>query len=331
MALSKEQIEWMKIYYVAPAAANNFFKTLIAIGTAPFMTRVDTIAYEEVKEVMVQAKILPRSAEFPIGKQDGFERKAVSPDIIKNSIPFGDGDGLEMVAGQAYLNGQVMDNKDKKRNERILKIKTSIEDMTNNIAAEMFFSQTYSPNVGSKITFTKATEATIVGTEIKNFPQWAREREQAYQKENKLFPSHRFIGADIFNRLIAIAEGKANAISTTQIGVENIGNTETQYIIVGGKKYYVLPNAQNAKGLALNTDGLFILYNNNAIIPGYIGLTNVNAGKSTREEADILIRETSANEKTGYAETLGESGYIPILVAPKLIWKITITGVEGIK
>lgn len=53
--------------------------------------------------------------------------------------------------------------------------------MTNNVAAEMFFSQTYSPNVGSKISFTKATEASIVGTEIKNFPQWAREREQAYQ------------------------------------------------------------------------------------------------------------------------------------------------------
>lgn len=63
---------------------------------------------------MVQAKILPRSAEFPIGKQDGFERKAVSPDIIKNSIPFGDGDGLELVSGQACLNGEVMDNKDKR-------------------------------------------------------------------------------------------------------------------------------------------------------------------------------------------------------------------------
>ena len=37
------------------------------------------------------------------------------------------------------------------------------------------------------------------------------------------------------------------------------------------------------------------------------------------EAIDVLIRETSANQKTGEAETLGESGYCPIVVNPSLV------------
>lgn len=331
--ITKEQISFLEVFQIAPVAAQNFFTTLLAMGVSPYTTITDTIAYDEVKKVLAEAKILPRGAKFPIGKQDGKTRKAVTPDIIKSSIPFSSADGLEDVKGTVVMNGKPIDRKDKKRNERIQKIKLGITQSTESIAAEMFFNQTYSPEQGSAIKFTtaKAVAKSYTSTNTERFEDYARKQEQAYQVANYVYPTHRFIGADIFNQLIANEEAKQSPVTITQIGVETIGNTEVQFLIKNGKKFYVLPSAVDAKGNAISTDGLFILYNNNAIIPGYVGLNNVVGGIASMEEADVLVRETLADQETGYAKTLGESGYIPILVNPTMIWKHTITGVTYIK
>lgn len=331
--ITKEQISYLEVYQIAPIATQDFYFRLLAMGVSPYTTISDTIAYDEVKKVMAEAKILPRGAVFPIGKQDGKERKAVTPDIIKSSIPFGSADGLEDIKGSVVMNGKPIDRKDKKRNERIQKIKLGITQTLEAISAEMFFKQTYSPEQGSPIKFTSAKliSKTFEQENIERFEDYARVQEQEYQKENYMYPTHRFIGADIFNQIIKVEEEKNSPITITQIGVEQMGNTEVQYLIKNGRKFYVLPSAIDAKGNAINTEGLFILYNNNAIIPGYVGLTNVVDGKASMIEADVLIRETPADSETGYSKTLGESGYIPILVNPKMIWKHSITGVANMK
>ncbi|MBN1469535.1 MAG: hypothetical protein JXM74_04675 [Fusobacteriaceae bacterium] len=331
--ITKEQISFLEVFQIAPVAAQNFYTTLLATGVSPYTTITDTIAYDEVEKVMAEAKILPRGAKFPIGKQEGKIRKATTPDIIKSSIPFGSADGLEDIKGSIVIGGKPVDRKDKKRNERIQKIKLGITQSTEAIATEMFFNQTYSPEQGKPIKFTSATAIAkeYKSTNTERFEDFARVQEQKYQQKNYMYPTHRFIGADIFNQLIANEESKNSPVSITQIGVEMIGNTEVQFLIKNGKKFYVLPSGVDAKGKAISTDGLFILYNNNAIIPGYVGLNNVVGGIASREEADVLIRETTADEETGDAKTLGESGYIPILVNPGMIWKHTITGVAYIK
>lgn len=329
--LTQNQVDWMQTYFIAPVAVMDFYKVLVSMGTVPFTTFTETISYDEVKEAAIEAKILPRGMAFPIGKQDGFEKKAVTPDIIKDSRPFSDGDGLENTIGQVYLGGKAFNNKDKKRNERIQKLKVSIEDKSNWVSAEMLFNQTYTPDKGSKISFTKAKSETVASSAIENFSQWALEKEEAYQKANKVYPDYRFIGSDIYIQLVKVAEAKNSQISITKIGSEKIGNTEIQYIVLNAKKYHVLPSAQTAKKEPISTNGLLMFYNHQAIQPAYVGLTNVTNGKATREEIDVLIRETSADEETGYAKTLGESGYIPVLIAPKLIWQIKITGVDTLK
>jgi len=331
--MTGEQISYLEIYQIAPVAAQKFYFALLGTGVSPYTTITDTIAYDEVQKVLAEAKILPRGAKFPIGKQDGKIRKAVSPDVIKSSIPFGSADGLQDVVGTVVINGKPIDRKDKNRNDRIQKIKLGITQSQEAISAEMFFNQTYSPEQGSVIKFTsaKAIAKAFAAGNTERFEDYVRTQEEEYQTENALYPSHRFIGYDIFNQWITNEEAKNSPITVSQIGVEKLGDTEIQYIIKGGKKFHVLPSARDAKGKQISTDGLFILYNNNAIIPGYAGLNNVINGKGVMEEADLIIRELSADEETGYAKTLGESAYIPILVNPKMIWKHKITGVANIK
>lgn len=327
--LTEQQIDWLGSYQRAPIATMDFFKTLVAMGKSPFTTKAQTILFDEVKNAASQAKILPRNAEFPIGKKDGVKQQSVTPDIIKDSQVFMATDETETVPGQVYLQGKPVNNAEKKRNDRIQKLKTSIEEKTEAIAAEMFFKQTYTSDDGSVLTFTKGATANL--TASKGFDAEARAQEVAYQKENKMYPTHRFISYDTYDKLVTLEEAKQNSLTVTTLGSEKIGNQEVQYMLRSGKKFYVLPEAVDCKGNPLTVTKQLILFNANALMPAYVGLANVVNGKGSIEETDVIIRETSANEKTTSAETLGESGYIAIPVIPKAIRFCTFDDLANLK
>lgn len=327
--LTIEQVDWLGAYQLAPIATMNFFTTLVAMGKSPFTTKAKTILFDEVKNAASQAKILPRNAEFPVGKKDGVKQQAVTPDIIKDSQVFSAADDIETVPGQVYLQGKPVSNADKKRNDRIQKLKTSIEEKREAVSAEMFFKQTYTSEDGTVLNFTKGATASL--TAAKGFDAEARAQETAYQKENKMYPTHRFISFDVYDKLVAIEEAKPNSLSATTLGAEKIGNQEIQYMLRGGKKYYVLPDAVDCKGNPLTSTKQLILFNTNALMPAYAGLANVVNGKPSMEEADVIIRETSANEKTTAAETLGESAYVTLPVIPKAIRFCTFDALAGLK
>lgn len=81
----------------------------------------------------------------------------------------------------------------------------------------------------------------------------------------------------------------------------------------------MIPQVTGTDGALIDCSKKIVIYNDLAFLPAFAGLVNVTDGVSTMEAIDVLIRETSANEKTGEAETLGESGYCPIVVNPSLI------------
>lgn len=333
MALTQKQIAMIKLYGELPTSVTNFFTRRIARGVIPFITNMTTISFEEVEKFAKNAKILQRGAEFPTAKLNGSTIKAVTPELIKSSIPFYAEDQVNRQPGQVtYINGKAVDNSTYERDRRISSIKMSIETVKEEISAGIMLKGSYkSPDTKNEVKFSKfPTGTSVAKTDIKNWGIFTTKKVNDFNKNNKAQVSEVLVGEDVFFDIIKEHNSQNNVMfpaTPKRIQIQD-GQWELQ-VEAFGFTYILLPPCTDTEGKEIDTKNYFMLFNDLAFLPTYAGVVNVNNGVATMEATDILIRETPANSKTGESETLGESGYCPVIPNPSLINLYKVTGLNG--
>lgn len=331
MALTAQQIAMLGVYGELPKNVTDFFTRRIARGVIPFITNMTTISFEEVEKFAKNAKILQRGAEFPVAKLNGSVIKAVTPEVIKSSFPFFAGDQINKQPGQMiYVNGKQVDNRTYERDRRISGIKQSVETVKEEISAGIMLKGTYkSPDTKNEVKFSSFPAGTTVAkTTVKNWSIFTTKKINEFNKENKVQVSEILVGENVFQDIIKDYNSQANVMfpaTPKRIKTED-GQWELQ-VEAFGFTYTLIPTTTDTEGVEIDSKNYFMLFNDQAFIPAYAGVVNVQDGVATMEAIDTLIRETPANSKTGEAETLGESAYCPIIPNPSLINLFKITGI----
>ncbi|MDO5788170.1 MAG: hypothetical protein Q4P79_01805 [Fusobacterium sp.] len=332
MALTKQQIAMVGVYGALPNGVTNFFTRRIAKGKIPFITNMATISFEEVEKFAKNAKILQRGAEFPAAKLNGSTIKSVTPEMIKSSIPFYAEDQLNRQPGQiTYINGKAVDNATYERDRRIASIKMSIETVKEEISAGVMLKGSYkSLDTKNEVKYSNFPSGTSVSkTSIKSWGIFTTQKVNDFQKKNGAQVSEILVGEDVFFDIIKEHNSQNNVMfpaTPKRLQAED-GQWELQ-VEAFGFTYTLLPGATDTEGGTIDTKTYFMLYNDLAFLPTYAGVVNVNNGVATMEAIDVLVRETPANAKTGESETLGESGYCPVIPNPSLINLYKINGLS---
>ena len=328
MALTQQQEAWIGVYGKLPHVVNRFFTRRIKKGKIPFITNAETISFEQVEKFARKAKILQRGAEFPIAKLNGSKIMSVVPEVIKDSFPFFPTDQLNREPGQPiYINGQKIDNRTYERDRRVAGLKQSIDTVIEEISAGVFLKGVYkSPDTKNEVKYTFPKETQVATTEIKEFGIWITGQVNEFSKERKVSISEILIGEKVFFYILEMYNKSSNKIISAE--AKKVTTEDGGYelhLSLFGFDFIMIPQVTNTEGTPIDMSNSIMLYNDMAYLPTYAGLVNVNSGVATMEAIDVLIRETNANEKTGEAETLGESAYCPIIVNPSLIKTIKIT------
>lgn len=332
MALTQEQEAMVGVYGQVPHVVNRFFTRRIKKGKIPFLTNMQTINFEVVEEFARKAKILQRGAEFPKAKLNGSAIKAVTPEVIKDSFPFFATDELNRQAGMpVYVNGKKVDNRTYERDRRIAGLKQSIETVQEEISAGVFLKGTYkSPDTGNEVKYTFATEKQIAKTAVgDDWAIWLTKQVNEFTKNRKVSVSEILVGEKIFNDIVKSYNAISNQIvpaSVKRVQTED-GDFELHFNAFGFD-LVMIPQISDTEGKAIDFSDKIMFYNDLAYLPAYAGVTNVVNGIASFEAIDVLVRETSADQKTGEAETLGESAYCPLVVNPSLVKIVKITGLS---
>lgn len=330
MALNARQEAWIGVYNDLPTTISMFFTRRIARGKIPFVTNMVTLNYEEIKKHAVKAKILKRSEKFPVAKLDGSVIKAVTPEMIKDSIPFTAYDSLNRQAGQeVYINGKKVNQKKYEEDRRIASLKTSVSAVQEEISAGVFLVGKYvSPDTGNEVVYTPYKSKNVAIADIKEWALWTSEIMEEFTTETKVRVDEILVGKDVFYKIIEdynkISNQVVNPVKPSRVKTED-GDYEF-HVNVFGIDFIMIPGATDTQGKAIDTSNWVQLRNDNAVIPAFSGVVNVNNGVSDIEAIDVLIRETPADAETGEAKTLAESGYCPIVVNPNIVKTYKITG-----
>lgn len=327
--LNQQQIAMVGVFGSLPTTTTTFFMRRIAKGKIPFITNATTISFEEITKELKKAKILQRGAEYPVAKLNGSIIKSVTPEVLKTSIPFTAEDSLNRAPGQiTYINGQAVDNSTYERDRRIQMIKNNLDITREEISASVFLTGEYkSPDTDNVVQFSFPSPESIPKTNIKEWSIWISTKINEFAKNSKAQVSEILVGENVFYKILEDYNKSSNKVIPADIKRESVEDNQYELCIYAfGFKFVMIPKATNPKGEEIDTKNKIIIYNDNAFLPTYAGLVNVENGIATMEAIDVLIRETSANEKTGQAETLGESGYCPIIPNPTLIKVFEVTG-----
>lgn len=330
MALNARQEAWIGVYNDLPIAMSMFFTRRIARGKIPFMTNMTTINYEEIKKHAIKAKILKRGEKFPVAKLDGSVIKAVTPEMIKDSIPFTPYDAISRLPGQfVYVNGKKVDQKKYEEDKRIASLKTSVSTVQEEISAGVFLEGKYvSPDTKNEVVYTPYKSQDIPVTDIKEWAIWTSEIVEKFTTETKVRVDEILVGKDIFYKIIADYNKSSNKVinPVTPTRVQTTDGDYEMHINVFGFNFIMIPGATDTTGKTIDTSNWVQLRNDGAVIPAFSGVVNVENGVSTLEAIDVIIRETKADDETGGAKTLAESGYCPIVVNPNIVKTYKVTG-----
>ncbi|WP_432204437.1 hypothetical protein ACQ9ZF_05105 [Cetobacterium somerae] len=329
MALNAQQIAWLGIYNDLPMTVTTFFLRRIARGKIPYVVNTKSIDYEEVKKHAIKAKILKRGEKFPTSRLNGSVIKGVTPEVIKDSIPFTPYDALNRLPGQeVYINGKKVDHKKYEEDKRIASLKVSVPVVQEEIAAGVFLEGKYvSPDTGNEVTYTAYPSESVAVTDIKEWGIWTTTKINEFITENKVRVDEILVGKDVFYKILTDYNKSSNKVITaTPKRVQTQDGDYELHLDVFGFNYVMIPDTTDTQGNAIDTANWFQLRNDAAVIPAFAGVVNVVNGQSTLEAADLIIRETPADPETGEAKTLAESAYCPIVVNPNIVKTYKVTG-----
>lgn len=329
MALTTQQESFIGVFGKIPHVVNRFFTRRIKKGKIPFITNMKTINFEELESFSKKAKILQRGAEFPLVKLNGSKIQSVTPEVIKTAFPFEPEDQLNREPGQPlFINGQRVDNRTYERDRRIAGIKQAIETVAEEISAGVFLKGKYkSVDTKNEVAYIYPAATSVARTSIEEWSIWFTKQVNEFSKDKKMQVTEILVGENVFNDILKTYNASSNKVipaNARRVTTED-GQWEL-HLEVFGFDFVMIPYVTDTEGNQIDMSDSIMFYNELAFLPTYAGLINVVGGRSSMEAIDVLIRETSADEKTGLAETLGESAYCPIVVNPTLIKQIKVTG-----
>lgn len=327
--LTAQQQAFIGVYGKIPHVTNRFFTRRIKKGKIPYITNMKTINFEELESFSKKAKILQREAEFPLIKLNGSKIQAVTPEVIKIAFPFEPEDQLNREPGQPiYINGKKVDNRTFERDRRIAGIKQAIETVSEEISAGIFLKGSYkSIDTQNEVTYTYPVATSVARATIEDWAIWFTKQINEFSKKRKVQVTEILVGENVFNDILKTYNATSNKIIPANARRVNTEDGQWElHLEVFGFDFTMIPQVTDTEGNPIDMSNSIMFYNELAFLPAYAGVRNVVNGVASMEAIDVLIRETSANEKTGLAETLGESAFCPMVINPTLVKQIKVTG-----
>lgn len=328
--LNAQQIALLEIFGAANPVVTSFYLRRISGNKMPFVGNEKTIAYEEVEKYVRQAHILRRGDKFPVTTLNGSVVKAVTPEVIKDSIPFFASDMLNRQPGQyIFVHGKKVDNRQYEQDRRVEKLKVSLYTAKEAISASVFLKGTYmSKQTNNKVTYPYPTAKTVAKTALEKFEKWLIAEINDFVKATNVPVTEILIGANVFDFLRELYNPSSNEImGKAQITINKTEDGQEEMSIkIMGKTLTLFGPAYDVKGDSIDTDNEIMFYNTDAFLPAYAGVVNVLNGESFLEAVTELLRELPADNETGDAKTLIESAYCPIIVNPGYIKTYKVTG-----
>lgn len=328
--LNAQQIALLGVYGAAKPVVTTFYLRRILSNKMPYITNMETIAYEEIEKYVRQAHILRRGDKFPVTMLNGSVIKSVTPEVLKDSVPFKAGDMLNRQPGQyVFINGMKVDNRQYEQDRRVEKLKVSLLTAKEAISASVFLKGTYmSKQTNNKVTYTYPTAKTVTKATLEKFEKWLIDEMNDFVKTTNAPVTEILIGANIFNFLRELYNPSSNEImGKAQITINKAEDGQEEMSIkVMGKTFTLFGPAYDVKGDPINTDDEIMFYNTAAFLPAYAGVVNVLNGVSMMEAVTELLRELPADPETGESKTLIESSYCPIIVNSGYIKTYKVTG-----
>lgn len=293
-----------------------------------YSTNKETISYDELDYSFKELKLLPRNAQFPVIKQGGFERKFVTPDLVKGTVVLTPDELSKMQAGQAeiYVNGEKVDNSKIITERKLSVLKKSYIRTKELIASEVYLTGKVTPEESdTPITlfelkeenkqFTKATDSWQV---------LLLDLISKYVKENKIAPNLIEIGIDIFNAILN-DEKMAKIVEAYKTVSINASDNVYPTLNFLNYKIVVLPNAEKLKGEPIDTSKKIILSNNNELTSAYVGLAVATDDDNIKIiESEMVISE-HLNKPLATKEWNLQSGYLPLVPLPSRIKVYNVT------
>ncbi len=307
MALTAQQQAFAGVYGKIPHVVNRFFTRRIKKGKIPFITNMKTINFEDLESFSKKAKILQREAEFPLIKLNGSKIQAVTPEVIKIAFPFEPEDQLNREPGQPiYLNGKKVDNRTFERDRRIAGIKQAIETVTEEISAGVFLKGRYkSVDTQNEVDYTYPGASSVAKSTIEDWGIWFTKQINEFSKERNVQVTEILIGETIFNDILKTYNATSNKIIPASARrVETKDGQWELHLEVFGFDFVMIPQVNDTEGNPIDMSKTIMFYNELAFLPAYAGVRNVANGVASMEAIDVLIRETSANEKQEWQKHL---------------------------
>lgn len=329
--INQQKIGFMGIYRQANPFVSNFYTSKIAQSGNEYITALERIAYEDVALYLSAADIVRREDVHPVGRLNGSKVPSIEPEMIKHSIPIKPSDSIMREFGTSILiNGVPISSLQYTLDQMIFKIKKSIEITKERASTEMFLTGKYlSPKTGNSIEYPMAAATAVAHTvAIDKFEKWITDARTTFYKKAGVYPTETFIGIDVFSALFDRFDPISNQINGgARVRSEKlIDGTETMVMDIFGMKLTVFPAALDLKGAEIPTGKLVYLYHPDAFLPAYVGVVDIVNGLGVNIASKEMIRTTAADQFTGRAHMLGESGYSPMLIGKDLIKKYEVTG-----
>lgn len=329
--INQQKIAFMGIYKQASPFVSNFFTSKIAQSGNEYITALERIAYEDVKLYLSSASIVRREDIHPVIKLNNSEVATIEPELIKQSMPIKPADSVMREFGTSILiNGTPINSLQYVLDQMIFKIKKSIEISKERASTEMFLTGAYtSPQTGTTVKYDMAAATPVASTiAIDSFETWVTKERTNFYKKTGVYPTDLFIGINVLTGLFTKFNPISNQINGgARVSSEKlIDGTEVMIMNVFGLKLTVFPAALDLKNKEIETKNLIYFYHPEAFLPAYVGVVEIRNGLGINVAAKEIIRTTEADQFTGRAFLLGESGYSPMLVGTNLVKKYEVTG-----
>lgn len=293
-----------------------------------FSTDKTTVSYDELDNAFKELALLPRTAQFPAIKQGGFERKFVTPDLVKGSVVLTPDEITKMQAGQVeiYADGEKVDNSKVITERKLQVLKTSYIRTKELIASEVYLTGKITPATEQKAitlfdikeeekTFKKGTDSwQVLLLDLIN----------EFVKVNKIAPNLIEIGTNVFNAIMN-DEKMAKIVEAYKTVSVNAGDNVYPTLNFLNYKIVVLPNSVNLKGEQIDTSNKIILSNDNELTSAYVGLAVADDNNNIKIiESEVAISE-HVNQEMATKKWNLQSGYIPLVPLPSRIQVYNLT------
>ena len=328
--LTPVQTKLTGLYLGADAKTYSPYWNRFLAANVPFMSETEDIKLDELFQEKVKGSILGRDEMIPAINVDGKKTMTITPAIVGEKIPTKATDSILAAAVVAIEGTQVVDTKARIDQRNVSRIRTSIENKTEDVAAELFLegSSAMTTEAGRTITYDLGlnARAALNLSAASNLMVEMSNKAQDYFAKWGRFPLIE-VGKSVFSALaneINNAQGKRSKLDYQ--GRLSTDGMTLEVEALGFSIRMLEPATKASNGAVIDTALYMQVYAPAVLVACYAGLEAVGANEDPMMVMSrVLVDKNIANKETGRGSTFGKSAPFPAITYVDMFDRYTVT------